>query len=190
MFAFWLLEFSITGSVIKINFTLILELIFITLIIYFILKLYIFVNVFVHNSANIFRNVLYILFRILLIFLFYCFVFFAIILLIYIFVNLLHVFKNFVNLFYILSSRSSVNIDKDIAHTVRLQSNIISLELWTILPIIALFLLVWCKQKSDKKVKIILLFLVCLTLLSLKNRNSSDFFNKVRTCARSDFFAS
>ena len=190
MFAFWLLEFSITGSVIKINFTLILELIFITLIIYFILKLYIFVNVFVHNSANIFRNVLYILFRILLIFLFYCFVFFAIILLIYIFVNLLHVFKNFVNLFYIFSSRSSVNIDKDIAHTVRLQSNIISLELWTILPIIALFLLVWCKQKSDKKVKIILLFLVCLTLLSLKNRNSSDFFNKVRTCARSDFFAS
>ena len=116
--------------------------------------------------------------------------FFAIILLIYIFVNLLHVFKNFVNLFYIFSSRSSVNIDKDIAHTVRLQSNIISLELWTILPIIALFLLVWCKQKSDKKVKIILLFLVCLTLLSLKNRNSSDFFNKVRTCARSDFFAS
>ena len=167
-----------------------MELIFTTFIIYFILKLYIFINVFVHNLVNIFRNVLYIIFRILSIFIFYCFVFFAIILLICIFVNLLHVFRNFINLFYILSSRSSVNIDKDIAHTVRLQSNITSLELWTILPIIALFLLVWCKQKSDKKVKIILLFLVCLTLLSLKNRNSSDFFNKVRTCARSDFFAS
>ena len=46
-----------------------------------------------------------------------------------IFVNLLHVFRNFVYLFYILSSRSSVNIDKDITHAVRLQSNITSLEL-------------------------------------------------------------
>ena len=120
---------------------------------------------------------LYVLFRILSIFMFCCF-------------NLLHVFRNFVNLFYILSSRSSVNIDKDIAHTVRLQSNITSLELWTILPIIALFLLVWCKQKSDKKEKIILLFLMCITLLSLKNKNSSDFFSKVRTCTRLGFFAS
>ena len=44
---------------------------------------------------------LYILFRILSIFIFYCFVFFTIILLICIFVNLLHVFRNIVNLFYI-----------------------------------------------------------------------------------------
>ena len=122
MFAFWLLGFSITEFVIKIVFTLILELIFITFIIYF--KLYIFTNVLIHNLANILRIVLYILFRILSIFTFYCFVFFAIILLICIFVNLLHVFRNFVCLFYILSSCSSVNIDKDITHTVHLQSNI------------------------------------------------------------------
>ena len=61
---------------------------------------------------------------------FYCFVFFAIILLIYILVNLLHVFRNIVNSFYILSSHSvSVNVDKDITHTVRLESNMTSLEL-------------------------------------------------------------
>ena len=61
-------------------------------------------------------NVLYMPFRILSIFIFNCFF----ILLIYIFVNLLHVFRNTVNLFYILSSRSvSVNVDKDITHTVR-----------------------------------------------------------------------
>ena len=140
MFAFWLLGFSITEFVIKIVFTLILELIFITFIIYF--KLYIFTNVFIHNLANILRNVLYILFRILSIFTFYCFVFFAVILLMCIFVNLLHVFRNFVYLFYILSSRSSVNIDKDITHAVRLQSNITSLELCIIFSIIVLFLLV------------------------------------------------
>ena len=128
------------------------------------------------------------LFRILSIFVFYCFVFFAIILLICIFVNLLHVFTNFVNLFYFLSSRSSVNVGKDLTHAVCLQSDITSLELWIIFPIIVLFLLVWCKQKSDKKVKIILLFMMCMTLLSLKNKNSSDFFNKVRTCTRSVFF--
>ena len=67
---------------------------------------------------------------------FYCFVFFAIVLLIYILVNLLHVFRNIVNSFYILSSRSvSVNVDKDITHTVRLESNITSLELWIIFPV-------------------------------------------------------
>ena len=187
MFAFWLLEFSITGFVIRIVFTLILELIFIT---YFILKLYIFINVFIHSLANIFRDVLHILFRILSIFIFYCFVFVAIILLVCVFVNLLHVFRNFVNLFYILSSHSSVNVDKDITHTVRLQSNITSLELWIMFPIIVLFLLSWSKQKGDKKVKIILLFLMCMTLLSLKNKSSSDFFNKMKTCTRSDFFAS
>ena len=58
---------------------------------------------------------------------------------------------NIVNLFYILSSRSvSVNVDKDITHTVRLESNITSLELRIIFPITFIFLLVWCKQKCDK----------------------------------------
>ena len=95
MFAFWLFGFGITWFLIKIVFKLILQLIFITFIIYFILKLYIFTKVFIHNLANIFRNVFYIIFRILLIFTFYCFEFFAIILLIYISVNLLHVFRNF-----------------------------------------------------------------------------------------------
>ena len=52
--------------------------------------------------------------------------FFAIILLLCIFVHLLHV----------LSARSvSVNVDKDITHTVCLQSNITSLELWIIFPV-------------------------------------------------------
>ena len=130
LFVFWLLGISITGFVIKIVFTLILGLIFITFIIYFILKLYIFINVFIQKLAISFRNFLYILFRILSIFMFYCFVFFAIILSIYIFVKLLHVFRNIVNLFYILFSRSvSVNVDKDITHTVRLESNVTSLEL-------------------------------------------------------------
>ena len=46
------------------------------------------------------------------------------------------------------------------------------------------------ETKSDKKVKIILLFLMSMTLLYLKNKNSSDFFNKMRTCTRSDFFTS
>ena len=87
LFVFWLSGFSITGFVIKIVFTLILELTFIAFIIYFILKLYIFINVFIQNLAKFFRNVLYILFRILSIFIFYCFVFFAIILLMCIFVN-------------------------------------------------------------------------------------------------------
>ena len=98
---------------------------------------------------------------------FYCFVFFAIIMLIYILVNLLHVFRNIVNSFYILSSRSiSVNVDKDITHTVRLESNITSLELWIILPVTFLFLRVWCKQKCDKKVKTFLLFLISMTCVS------------------------
>ena len=80
LFVFWLLGFSITGFVIKIVLTLLLEPICITFIIYFILKLYIFIIEFIQNLAKIFRNVLYILFRILSIFIFQCFVFFAIIL--------------------------------------------------------------------------------------------------------------
>ena len=115
---------------------------------------------------------------------------FAIILLTCIFVNLLDVFRNFVNLIYIVSSPSSVNVDKNITNTVHLQSNITSLELWIIFSVNFLFLLVWCKQKSDEKVEIILLFLICMIFLFLKNKNSSDFFNKVRTCTRSDFSAS
>ena len=163
----------------KIVFTLILELLFITFI-YFILKLYIFINAFIQNlAANIFRNVLCILFKILK-YLLFCI--FAIILLICIFVNLLDVFRNFVNLIYIVSSPSSVNVDKNITNTVHLQSNITSLELWIIFSVNFLFLLVWCKQKSDEKVEIILLFLICMIFLFLKNKNSSDFFNKVRTC--------
>ena len=63
--------------VIKILFTLILGLIFITFNIHFILKLHIFVKVFTQNLAKFFRNVLYVLFRILSTFLFYCFVFFC-----------------------------------------------------------------------------------------------------------------
>ena len=115
---------------------------------------------------------------------------FALILLICIFVNLLHVFRNIVNLFYVLSSRSvSVNVDKDITHTVRLESNITSLELWIIFPVTFLFLLVWCKQKCDKIVNIFLLFLICMTFAFLKYKNFSDFFNDVRTCTRSEFFA-
>ena len=121
---------------------------------------------------------------------FYCFVFFAIILLIYILVNLLRVFRNIVNSFYILSSHSiSVNVDKDITHRVRLESNITSLELWIIFPVTFLLLLVWCKQKCDKKVNFFLLFLMCMTFVFLKYKNSSDFFNDVRTCTRSEFFA-
>ena len=80
LFVFWLLGFSITGFVIKMVLTLLLEPICITFIIYFILKLYIFIIEFIQNLAKIFRNVLYILFRILSIFIFHCFVFFAIIL--------------------------------------------------------------------------------------------------------------
>ena len=119
------------------------------------------------------------------------------------FVNLLRIFRNIVYLVYILFSRSvSANviyirhicyiykIYKDITHTVRLQSNTTSLELWITFPVKFLFLLVWCKQKNDKKVKIVLLFLMCMTFLLLRNKNSWDFFNKVRTCTRSELFAS
>ena len=50
----------------------------------------------------------------LLMFILCCFFFQAIILLLYIFVNLMHGFRNIVNLIYILSSYSvSVNVDKD-----------------------------------------------------------------------------
>ena len=51
LFVFWPIGLSTTGFVIKIVFTLILGLIFITFIIYFILKLYIFINVFIQNLA-------------------------------------------------------------------------------------------------------------------------------------------
>ena len=116
--------------------------------------------------------------------------FFAIIPLIYIFVNSLHVFRNIVNLFCILSSRSvSVNADIDITHKVRLESSVTSLELWIIFPVTFLFLLVWCKQKSDKNVKLFVLFLKCMTFVFLNYKNSSDFFNDVRTGTRSEFFA-
>ena len=121
LLVFSLLGPSITGFVIKIVFALTLGPIFITFIVYFILKLYIFLNVFIQNLAIFFRNVLYMFFRILSILIFYCFVLFAIILLICMFVNLLYVFRNIVKLFYILSSRSvSVNVDKGITHTARL----------------------------------------------------------------------
>ena len=190
LFVFWLLGISITGFVIKIVFTLILGSTFITFIIYFILKLYIFINVFIQKLAIFFRNFLCILFGILSIFMFYCFVFFGIMLLIYILVNLLHVLRNIVNSFYILSSPSvSVNVDKDITHRVRLESNITSLELLIIFPVTFLFLLVCCKQKCDKKVKVFLVFLMRMTFVFLKYKNSSDFFNDVRTCTRSEFFA-
>ena len=190
-FVFWLLGISITGFVIKIVFTLILGLIFITFIIYFILKLYIFINVFIQKLAIFFLGISckyclgfyrYLCFTVL------CF--FAIILLTYIFVNLLYVFRNIANLFYILSSCSvSVKVDKDITHTVRLESNVTSLELWIIVPVTFLLSLVWCKQKCDKKVNIFLLFLMCMTFVFLKYKNSSDFFNDVRTRTRSEFFA-
>ena len=65
-----------------------------------------------------------------------------------------------------------------------------SLELWIIFPVTFLFLLVWCKQKSDKKVKNFLLFLMCITFLFRKYKNFSDFCNAVSTCTRSEFFAS
>ena len=134
---------------------------------------------------------------ILSIFIFYCFVFFVIILLICILVKLLHVFRNIVNFFYILFSGSvnvNVNVDKDMTHAVRLQSNTTSLELWIIFTVTFLFLTHFspvshfytpCKQKSNKKVKIFLLFLKCMTILFLKSKNSSDFFNDVNTCIRS-----
>ena len=92
LFVFWLLGFIITGFIIKVVFTLTLELTFITFMIYFILKSYIFIHVFIQNIAKFFRNVLYILFRILSIFIFYCFVLFAIILLICIFLKFITCF--------------------------------------------------------------------------------------------------
>ena len=66
LLVFWLLGLlglSITGFVINIVFTLILGLICVTFMIYSILKLYIFINVFIQKIAIFFRNVLYILFR-------------------------------------------------------------------------------------------------------------------------------
>ena len=101
LLVFWLLGLSITGFVIKIVFTLILGLIFITFIIYFILKLYIFINVSIQNLAIFLRNILYILFKLLSIFIFYCFVVFAIMLLICNFVNSLHIFRNIYFIFYL-----------------------------------------------------------------------------------------
>ena len=72
LFAFWLLGLSITGFVIKIVFTVILGQIFITFIIYFILKLYIFINVFIQKfflgmsciySLGFYRYLLFCVFR-------------------------------------------------------------------------------------------------------------------------------
>ena len=117
--------------------------------------------------------------------------FIAIILLICIFVNLLHVFRNIVNLFTFLFSHSvsvNVNVDKGITHTVRLKSNTTLLELWIMFPVTFLFLLVWYKQKSDKNLKIFLLFLKHMTFLFLENKNYSDLLNDVRTCTRAEFF--
>ena len=153
LFGFWLLWFIITGLVIKIVFTLILELFF-TFTIHFILNLYIFIIVFIKNLAIFFRNVLYILLQGFINIYNLLFVFFVIILLICILVNLLHVFKNNVNLFYILFSRSArFNVDKDITHTVLQQSNTTSLELWIILQVTFFFLQVLCRQEIDKKAK-------------------------------------
>ena len=80
----------------------------------------------------------------------------------------------------------NVNVDKDITHTVHLQSNTTSLELWIMFPVIFLFLLVW----GVNKLEIFLLFLKCMPILFLKNKNSSDFLNGIRTLTRSGVFAS
>ena len=116
--------------------------------------------------------------------------FFVIILLICIFVNLLHVFRNIADLFYFLFSRSvsvNVNFDKDITHTVHLQSNTPSLELWIIFQVIFLPLLVCCKHKSDKKLKYFLPYLKCMTLLFFINKSSSDFINDVELVPDQNF---
>ena len=97
---FLLLGFSITGFALKIIFMLILELTFITFIIYFILELCIFIIVFIQNLAKFFKNVLYILFRILSIFTFYYLVFFAIILLIFIF-KIYYMFSGILSIYFI-----------------------------------------------------------------------------------------
>ena len=60
LFVFWLLGLSTTDFVIKIVFTLILELLFLTFIIYFILKLHIFINPFIQNLGILFRNICYV----------------------------------------------------------------------------------------------------------------------------------
>ena len=52
LFVFWVLGFSITGFIIKMVFTLILELTLITFVIYFIVKLYIFTKLFIQNLAK------------------------------------------------------------------------------------------------------------------------------------------
>ena len=49
-----------------------------------------------------------------------------------------------------------------------LESNITSFELWIIFPVTFLFLLVWCKQKSDKKVKMFLFYVYDLCFLNAK----------------------
>ena len=59
-------------------------------------------------------------------------------------------FLGILSIYFIFSFDAHVNADKDITRTVCLQSNTSSLELW-IFPVTFLFLLVWCKQKSDKK---------------------------------------
>ena len=62
-------------------------------------------------------------------------------------------FLGILSIYFILFSRSvsvTGNVDKDITHTVRLQSNTNSHELWIIFPVTFLLLMVWCRQKIDK----------------------------------------
>ena len=146
---FWLLGVTITGFVFKVVFTQIVGLILITFIIYFILKLYISINIFMQNLA-IFLGMSCICFLGFYPYLYFTVLcFFAIILLICIFVNLFHVFRQIVNLFIFYLHVQLMLILTDITHTVRLQSNVTSLELWVTFPVKLLFLLVWGKQKSD-----------------------------------------
>ena len=99
LFVFWLLGVIITGFVFKIVFTQIVGLIHITFIIYFILKLYISINVFMQNLA-IFLGMSCICFLGFYPYLYFTVLcFFAILLLICVFVNLFHVFRSIVNLF-------------------------------------------------------------------------------------------
>ena len=90
-------------------------------------------------------------------------------------------FLGILSIYFIFSFDAHVNVDKDITHTVCLQSNTTSPELLIIFPVTFLFLLAWCKPKSDKKVKKNYSFLEVYDFLFLKIKNSSDFFNNMRT---------
>ena len=59
-----------------------------------------------------------------------------------------------------------------------------------IFPVTFLFLLVWSKQKSHKKVRNLSSFLEVHDCFFFLKKNSLHFFNDVRTCTRSEFFAS